>query len=117
MSPRRPDEEIERRIPIFVSDDRGRPTVGGGWKFSAPGEGGRTILDTDDWRRRIIVDLRAQGLNMDSPEAPQGPLSTADLGEIMEGPEIGPAPPRRASGVSSDVSIEISGWLEYDTGE
>ncbi len=108
--PGRPPETIERRIPVAVTAGE---SVGGGW---LPTTGAEVVLDPGDWRRRVITDIQAQGIDTKSPLRPQGPLSSADLSSIEGGPPPPPESPVGGSGAVGGASVDVSGWIEYDDG-
>ena len=116
--PGRATETIERRIPVAVTAGE---SVGGGWLL-ASGERvlgtlyGGGVLDPDDWRRRIITDMQAQGLHTKSPKRPQGPQTQADMSTVESGPPPPPETPDGGAGAAGGASIEVSGWIEYDDG-
>ena len=110
--PGQPPETVERRIPITVTSGK----VGGGWLGTVATEAGEALAD-DDWRRRLITDIRAQGVPVGDYGEPAGQLVEADMTRITNGPELTAQTTRSGTLAASGTEIEVQGWIEYDTGE
>jgi len=74
-------------------------------------------LADDDWRRRLITDIRAQGVPVGDYGEPAGQLVEADMTRITNGPELTAQTTRSGTLAASGTEIEVQGWIEYDTGE